>query len=291
MDRISNILGTLGAIELPQIQGTDILQIVLIAVAMYYILVWVHNTRTWFLIRGILLLLVFYTVAVLLELNTILFIFRNALGVVVTAMVVVFQPELRKALEQLGQSNMLMKSITGGAKKTEGFTPKTVEDLVKASFALGSARTGALIVIEQELPLKEYIDTGIEVDAIVSSPLLINIFEHNTPLHDGAVVLQGNRVAAATCYLPLSKNPDIPKELGTRHRAAIGLSESTDSVTIVVSEETGAVSVAQNGTLSRDLTPDLLREQLDALLTPQEDRQPGFRFWKGWQRNAKEDSE
>ena len=291
MGTISNILGTLGAIELPQIKGTDILQIILIAVAIYYILVWVRSTRTWFLIRGILLLLGFYAVAVLLELNTILFIFRNALGVVVTAMVVVFQPELRKALEQLGQRNMLMKTLTGGAKDTDDFSPKTVEELVKASFALGATKTGALIVIEQELPLKEYIDTGIEVDAIVTSQLLINIFEHNTPLHDGAVILQGNRVTAATCYLPLSKNPEISKELGTRHRAAIGLSETSDSMTIVVSEETGAVSIAQNGELTRDLTPVMLREQLDTLLTPQEGRQAGLWFWKGWQKNAKEDSE
>ena len=291
METLLNLWGRLAAIDLPQIQITDIIQIILIAVALYYILVWVRNTRTWFLIRGILILLLFYAVAEILELNTILFIFRNALGVVVTAMVVVFHPELRKALEQLGTGNMFLNSLTGGMKNPDGFSPKTVEELVKASFLLGSTRTGALIVIERQLSLQEYIDTGIEVDAVVSSPLLINIFEHNTPLHDGAVVVQGNRVAAATCYLPLSKNPEISKELGTRHRAAIGVSEVTDSVTIVVSEETGKVSVAQNGRLTQDYEPEELREFLDTLLERQEPRQTGLKFWKGLRKNAKTDSE
>ena len=291
MQWLINLMGTLGAIELPAISVADIVQIILIAIALYYILVWVRNTRTWFLIRGILMILIFYFLAAVLELNTILFIFRNALGVVITAVVVVFQPELRKALEQLGTGNMFANSLLGGPRNVDGFSPKTVEELVKASYLLGSTRTGALIVIEQKLSLQEYVDTGIEVDAVVSGALLINIFEHNTPLHDGAVVLKGDRVVAATCYLPLSKNPEISKDLGTRHRAAIGVSEVTDSVTIVVSEETGKVSVAQNGQLTQYQKPEELREFLDTLLETRPQRMPGFKFWKGWQKNAKVDSE
>ena len=292
MDTITNFFGRVGAIRLPQINIADILQIIIIAVVLYYFLIWVRQNRTWFLIRGILLLLVFYLTAVLLEWNTILFIFRNALGVVVTAMVVVFQPELRKVLEQLGQTNVLFNRITGGRVHTENeFSQKTIEELVKASFALGKTRTGALMVLEQRIPLLEYENTGIEVDAVVTSQLLINIFEHNTPLHDGAVIIKGNRVAAATCYLPLSKNPDIPKSLGTRHRAAIGLSESTDSVTIVVSEETGRVTIAQNGVLTPPLNADSLRERLDELKAPEQKDQAGLRFWKGRRKNEKDDSE
>ena len=251
------------------------------------------RTRPWFLIRGILFLLAFYLLAALFELNTILFIFRNALGVVVTAMVVVFQPELRKVLEQLGQTNVLFNSITGGRVHSDhDFSHRTVEELVKASYALGRTRTGALIVLEQNVPLVEYINTGIQVDALVTSQLLINIFEHNTPLHDGAVIMQGNRVTAATCYLPLSKNPEIPKHLGTRHRAAVGVSESTDSVTIVVSEETGKVTLAEGGALSSPLSPDELRERLSELCTPEQaPRQMGLRLWKGRQNNEKSDSE
>ena len=185
---------------------------------------------------------------------------------------------------------MFFNFLTNDVMEGE-FDQKCIEELVKASFALGRTRTGALIVIQRQLSLDEYIRTGIEVDAILTSPLLINIFEHNTPLHDGAVIIKGNRVAAATCYLPLSKNPDIPKALGTRHRAAIGLSESTDSVTIVVSEETGRVTIAQNGVLTPPLSADGLRERLDELKAPEQEGQTGFRFWKGRRKNEKDDSE
>lgn len=291
VDAFSTFLSILGSIELPQVGISDIIQIAILAVVFYYALILVRNTRTWFLIRGIILLLIFYFLAVVLELNTILFIVRNSLSVVVMAMVIVFQPELRMALEQLGQRNMLFNALNAGEAGTKSFDLRTVEELVKASYALGRTRTGALIVIEQEVPLIEYINTGIEVDAKLTSPLLINIFEHNTPLHDGAVIVRGNRVVAATCYLPLSSNAEIPKELGTRHRAAMGVSETTDSVTIIVSEETGKVSVAERGVIRRDLKPDELRERLDALRTTEESGDNGLKFWKGWQRNERKDSE
>ncbi len=291
MDTFSGFLSIIGSIELPQIGVADIVQIAILAVVLYYVLVLVRNTRTWFLIRGIIVILVFYAVAVVFELNTILFIVRHGLSVLVMAMVIVFQPELRKALEQLGQRNMIFNVLAGPGSRDDAFDQRTVEELVRASFALGRTRTGALIVIEQTVPLLEYIETGIEVDAKLTSQLLINIFEHNTPLHDGAVIVRGDRVVSATCYLPLSGNQEIPKELGTRHRAAMGVSETTDSVTIIVSEETGKVSVAERGEIRRDLTRDELRERLDALRTSEDVQGNTLKFWKGWQKNESKDSE
>ena len=276
-------------LELPRIGITDVVEIVIIAFAIYEILILVRNTRTWFLIKGIGLLFAFFALAALFKLNTILFIAEHALNVIVMGLLIVFQPELRKALEQLGKSNVIFSLFGSSEIVDRGFDQTVIEELVKASYALGRTRTGALIVIERELPLEEYEKTGIEVDAIVTSALLINIFEHNTPLHDGAIIIRGNRVTAATCYLPLSKNQEIPKALGTRHRAAIGVSEVTDSLTIVVSEETGHVSVAENGQLSHGLKVDELREKLQLLHTPAEQKTFDWKFWKGLRKHEKLD--
>jgi diadenylate cyclase len=171
-----------------------------------------------------------------------------------------------------------------GKDVQERFTDKTVNELLKACFDMGEARTGALIVIEQNILLTEYERTGINVDAVLTSQLLINIFEHNTPLHDGAVIVKGNRITAATCYLPLSDNMMLSKELGTRHRAGVGISEVTDSLTVIVSEETGAVSVAYKGELTRNITADVLREQL-VLLQNKSVAPKKFKFWKGWNKD------
>ena len=162
----------------------------------------------------------------------------------------------------------------------ERFSDKTVNELIKGSFEMGKAKTGALIVIEKNTRLTEYIRTGIELDSLVTSQLLLNIFEHNTPLHDGAIIVRGNRIISATCYLPLSDNMELSKELGTRHRAGVGISEVTDSLTIIVSEETGKVSIAQKGTLMRGVTPEELREQL-VILQDKNTSTKKFRFWKG----------
>ena len=167
-------------------------------------------------------------------------------------------------VEQLGQKKIMASIIPfdAGKEVKERFTDKTVNELIKACYDMAEVKTGALIVIEQEIRLDEYIRTGINVDAILTSQLLINIFEHNTPLHDGAVIVRENRIVAATCYLPLSDNMELSKQLGTRHRAGVGISEQTDSVTIIVSEETGQVSVAQNGRLIRGVNSSRLREIL-----------------------------
>jgi diadenylate cyclase len=178
-------------------------------------------------------------------------------------MVVILQPELRKALEGIGRKNFFHGLLNFSEATEEGrFSDKTINEIVRACGEMAKVRTGALIVIEQSHPLTEFERTGIDVDGIVTSQLLINIFEHNTPLHDGAVIIRGDRITSATCYLPLSDNMGIGKELGTRHRAGVGVSEATDSLTIIVSEETGKISVAYEGELERAVDSDRLRERL-----------------------------
>ena len=169
----------------------------------------------------------------------------------------------RRVVEQIGEKNPLSAiSFASGQEENERFSDKTINELVRASFEMGEVKTGALIVIEKTITLEEYEKTGIPIDGVLTSQLLINIFEHNTPLHDGAVIVRNNRVTAATCYLPLSDNMDLNKNLGTRHRAGVGISEVTDSFTIIVSEETGNVSYASGGELHTAVTPSDLRDQL-----------------------------
>ena len=227
-------------------------------------MVWIKFTRAYTLLKGILVVLLFILFAYILKMNTILWIIKNLSTILLTSVVVIFQPELRKMLEQLGQKKIMASilPLDSGKEVQERFTDKTINELVKACFDMGEVRTGALIVIEQNIRLSEYERTGIYVDAVLTCQLLINIFEHNTPLHDGAVLVRGNRIVAATCYLPLSDNMELSKQLGTRHRAGVGISEVSDSLTIIVSEETGQVSVAQNGKLSRGLTSAELRSAL-----------------------------
>ena len=267
---------------LPKISKTNILEIVIIAFLIYEIMVWIKNTRAWNLLKGILVILAFTFIAWVLKLYTILWILEKIALVATTALVIIFQPELRKALEQLGSKNLLtdLLPFEGGRPSDDAFTEKTINELVRASVELGKAKTGALMVIEQETPLKDIERTGIEIDGLVTSQLLINIFEHNTPLHDGAVVIRGNRVVAATCYLPLSDNTSISKDLGTRHRAAVGISEVTDSLIIVVSEETGRISLAENGGLIKISDADTLNRARAEKLG-QEEHGNRFRIWKG----------
>lgn len=270
----------------------NLLEIAIIAFLVYEILLWIKNTRAWTLLKGIVVILGFTVFVYVLRLNTIFWIVSRLAFVATTALVIIFQPELRKALEQLGSQNFFSNLLSFDDGKTKQmFSDKTINELVRATFEMAKVKTGALMVIERETSLKEIERTGIEINGLVTSQLLINIFEHNTPLHDGAVVIRGNRVAAATCYLPLSDNMTISKDLGTRHRAAVGVSESTDSLTIVVSEETGRVSVAEEGSLTRVQNADGLREILSVL--KKEEEVPGNRFklWKGRRRNGKKTDE
>lgn len=263
-DMAVRLSGYLSKLSLPSLGVTDILEIALISFFIYQFMVWIKFTRAYTLLKGILIVLLFILFAYVLKMNTILWIIKNLSTILLTSVVVIFQPELRKMLEQLGQKKFMASifPLDAGKAVQERFTDKTINELVKACFDMGEARTGALIVIEQNIRLSEYERTGINVDAVLTSQLLINIFEHNTPLHDGAVLVRGNRIVAATCYLPLSDNMELSKQLGTRHRAGVGISEVSDSLTIIVSEETGQVSMAQNGQLSRGLTSAELRSAL-----------------------------
>lgn len=250
----------------PNVHLTDIIEILIVSVIVYEIMLWIKNTKAWMLLKGMIVLGLFILVAAIFQMHTILFLARESINVLAVAAVVVFQPELRRALEKLGEKNLLSNiNLFDRNKENQRFSDETVESLVKACFDMGSVCTGALIVVEQAIRLTEYEMTGIELDCKVSSQVLLNIFEHNTPLHDGAVIVRGDRITSATCYLPLSDNMQISKDLGTRHRAALGMSEVSDALIIAVSEENGQVSVAMGGQLARGVTPEYLATRLSQI--------------------------
>ena len=283
MTTINNFVQNyLSKIYIPRLQWTDVIEIIIIAVVLYNILVWIMNTKAWALLKGIVVVALFAVVAYILNLKTILWIAGKTISVGVIALVIIFQPELRRALEQLGRKKIVAGLLNFGDNKgkDERFSDKTASEIVKAAFEMGAVRTGALIVVEQDMVLEEYVKTGILVDGFVTSQLLINIFEHNTPLHDGAVIIRGNRIISATCYLPLSDNVGLSKALGTRHRAGVGISEATDSLTIIVSEETGKVSVAVGGELIHDIDEESLRSKLEYIRRKTIDVK-SFRLWRG----------
>ncbi len=225
--------------QLPIIKIRDIVEIALIAFVIYQLLVWIQGTRAWMLFKGIIVLGLISAGAMIFEFNTILWIFAKTINVGIIAIVVVFQPELRRALEQLGRRNILSTIIPFDDGREDDIAGESIiSEIVNAVSEMAAVKTGALIVIEQSERLEEYESTGIPVGAYVTRQILVNIFEHNTPLHDGAVLIRGNRIIAATCYLPLSDNMTLSKELGTRHRAGVGISEVADCIVIIVSEET-----------------------------------------------------
>lgn len=266
---------------------TDILEIFILAFLVYSLLLWIKNTRAWTLLKGIMVLVLFVSVVYLLQMNTLIFLVNRIIDIAIIAAVVVFQPELRRVLEQLGEKEIvsaLIPIMDTNRGVSERFSDKTVNEIVKASVEMSKVKTGALIVIEQNIRLDEYERTGIVLDSVLTSQLLINIFEHNTPLHDGAVIVKGNRITAATCYLPLSDNMMLSKELGTRHRAAVGISEVTDSMTVIVSEETGNISIAYKGELKRNVSAEVLKEHL-IVLQNKSVQQKKFKLWKGWNKN------
>ena len=291
MTAINNFIQNyLNKFYVPRIQWTDVIEILFIAFVLYSILVWIKDTKAWSLLKGIIVVMVFTIIAYILNLRTILWIAGKTISVGIIALVIIFQPELRRALEQLGRKRIVLGLFSFGDNKDKGelFSAKTAEEIVEAVYAMAAVRTGALIVIEQDMMLEEYIRTGIEVDGIVTNQLLINIFEHNTPLHDGAVIVRENRVVAATCYLPLSDNINLSKELGTRHRAGVGISEVTDSFTIIVSEETGAVSIAVGGEILRNIDKESLRNKLECLRKKTVEVKP-FKLWRGRLKNEGKD--
>lgn len=268
---INTIVNSRVVSMLPKVGIGDIVEIIILVTIIYYLIKHLRGTRAWLLFKAVLIALGIYCLAYIANLSVILTIFQSLALFAGFAMVVAIQPELRKLIENLGAKSINVSTISiirGIFKnsKNEQVKPKisdnTIQELVKGCFQMGKAKTGALICIEGNIPLKDYVESGIAVDAVVTGALLINIFEKNTPLHDGAVIIQNDRVTAATCYLPLSDSKKINKDLGTRHRAAIGLSESTDALVIAVSEETGAVSVARGGKLKHNLSREKLFEEI-----------------------------
>lgn len=290
---IQNLLGLLNTFiekylywfDIPKFNRIDFVEIIIIALLVYNILVWVKNTRAWVLLRGIIIIILFCLIAAVFQMNTILWIVARTINMAVIAVVIVFQPELRRALESLGRKNFLTSIFNFDTQKDQvRFSDKTVAEITKASFEMAKVKTGALIVVEQNMMLTEYERTGIMLDSLVSSQLLINIFEHNTPLHDGAIIVRGDRIVSATCYLPLSDNMGLSKDLGTRHRAAVGISEVTDALVVVVSEETGNVSVAISGKLFRNLDAENLKRKLGFIQKHSIDTDK-FRLWRRRQKH------
>jgi diadenylate cyclase len=236
----------------------SIVDIILVWYVIYKLINLIRGTKAVQLLKGIIVILLVRVVSEFLGLRTLSWIMQQAINWGFLAIIIIFQPELRRALEQLGRGKFFSRSSSSDDNDQE----KSVEAILKATDYMAKRRIGALISIERETGMSDYIETGIQLNSKISSELLINIFIPNTPLHDGAVIVQKNTVAAAACYLPLSESPFISKELGTRHRAALGISEVTDSITVVVSEETGGISLTINGELHRDLKADEFRNLL-----------------------------
>ena len=230
---LNQIRAYLSSLYFPRIQVIDIVEILIIAGLIYFFMAWIQRTRAYTLLKGILIVVIFIVVASIFQMSAILWITSRLASIALLALVIIFQPELRKALESLGNRSYLSNlfPFDASADRGERFSDRTISEIVRAVNEMSEVRTGALIVIEQNILLTDYVNTGIELDAEVSSQLLVNIFEHNTPLHDGAVIMRGDRVASATCYLPLSNNAKISKKYGTRHRAGLGISEESDAFT------------------------------------------------------------
>lgn len=274
-------------ITIPKVSVIDVIEILIIAYVFYHIIIWIKDTRAWTLLKGMVFLVVFYFFAMILEMNVVIWVFNNVMVIGAIALVVIFQPELRNALEHLGRRNILRKiSLEGTKKDTYRYSNKSVQAIVKATYDMARVKTGALIVVEKNIQCREYERTGIPINADISSQLLINIFEHNTPLHDGAVLLRDDKVLAATCYLPLSNNLNVSKDLGTRHRAGLGISEVSDSLTVIVSEETGAVSLAMDGKLFHKIDADTLTLRLREASKSGSEKKKRF-----WHRKKKKDDE
>ena len=289
-NRIKNISSMYITMPDVNITAVDIIEILIISVLFYQVLIWIKNTRAWNLFKGIIMILLFVLLAAIFRMSTILWLAEKTLNVGLIALVIIFQPELRNALSNLGGKNILGSFFSIGKNDEAKFTDKTIDELIKACIAMGKVKTGALIVVEDEIQLHEYIKTGIDVDAIITSQLLINIFEKNTPLHDGAVITRGDRIVSATCYLPLSDSMTLSKDLGTRHRAAVGVSEVSDSVTRVVSEETGKISMAMKGQIYHDVDTDFMRKQLKYLQNRNVEA-TGIELLKRRLKNGKKNSE
>ncbi|NLY60290.1 MAG: TIGR00159 family protein [Clostridiales bacterium] len=261
----------------PYLQFPDIIRhivdITVVAFVLYQLLLLIRKTRAEQVLKGVVFLFFIYFVTKGLKLNTIAWILENTINFGITAVVIVFLPEIRRALEQIGRGRFFERSLLLGDDR-EKDTQSIVNGIADAVANMSKTRTGALIVVEKQTGINEIIETGVKLDARLTRELLENIFIPNTPLHDGAVVIRGERIAAAGCFLPLTENPNLSKQLGTRHRAALGITESSDALAIIVSEETGVISMAQNGKLTRYLDMDGLKSVLRSIYYKENDVGP-----------------
>lgn len=247
-------------VQLPAISFINIIDMLVVAILIYKLFQWIKGTRAIQLIKGLVVLLVAATVSDWLHLYTINWMLENIKTMVVVAIPVVFQPELRRTLERLGRGKFFGRPLMHLGEEDE---IRIIGEITRSAVAMSKNKTGALIVIERETGINDYIETGIRMDCLISAELITNVFIPNSPLHDGAVIIRGDRVAAAGCFLPLTENPNLSKELGTRHRAAMGVSELSDAIALIVSEETGIISIAHEGKLIRHLDEKTLREFLE----------------------------
>lgn len=263
----------------PDIKIIDVFELVIMCLVVYRLLLLIKDTRAWVFVKGILVLLIAYAAADVIGFHVIRLIFDSLFGMLAILMVVLFQQEIKKIIAEIGKNGLLWKP---GKKKDDDkslLSQSSIEAIVEAAADMSEARIGALILIERDIPLKEWSDTGIKVDAEISRQMVSQIFEKNTPLHDGAVIIKNNRIESATCYLPLSKNDGISKSLGTRHRAGIGISEVTDAFVLIVSEETGRISVVQDGDIQHKVTPNELRNKLNGIVKPVREARK-FNVWR-----------
>ncbi|MGE5552600.1 MAG: diadenylate cyclase CdaA [Betaproteobacteria bacterium] len=269
---------------LPRFGLVDVLDILIIAFVVYKVITLLRNTGTVSLLKGLTVLFLATLVSGWLGLRAVNWLLERAVTGLLVALPVVFYPELRRTLEQLGRGQLFRHGLAELGRRERS---ELIGAIVRATALLSAEKVGALIVLERETGLQEYVDTGIALDARVSAELLGNLFTPNTPLHDGAAIIRGNRVAAAGCFLPLTGNPGLPKELGTRHRAGVGISEISDAAVVIVSEETGIVSLAVGGRLERHLDEEGLREQLATLIKTKETARSWWgEVWEAGQRRG-----
>jgi len=254
----------------------EIIDILIVSYVIYKLILLLRGTRAIQLLKGIFVVVLTWALSFLFHLNTLQWLMNQMFTYGVMALIIIFQPELRRALEQLGRGKLFSRSTIDEDVQVN----RRIGEIVKTVNTLSRRKIGALVVFERETGLSDYVESGIPIGAEISSELLINIFIPNTPLHDGAVIIRQNQLMAAGCYLPLSENPFISKELGTRHRAAIGMSEVSDAISVVVSEETGQISLAINGQIVRDIKEESLISKLYEELTMKNKTKEKSAFWK-----------
>ena len=280
----------LSTLSIPSVHITDIIDIIIVAIVIYTVIHWIKETRAWSLFRGLMVIALFSLLSYNLHFHTITWIIERTFSVGVIAVIIIFQPELRKALEQIGASGF--SSVTGllqTKSSDDRLSPQDANEIAEACVKMAEVKTGALIVIERNVSMGDIVSaSGVAVDAVISSQLLINIFEDKTPLHDGAVIIRDNRVAAASCILPVTQS-EIGQELGTRHRAAVGASEVSDAFIIVVSEETGKISIARDGKLEKAVSEAVFRQELLNLCekTAPAGAKAINKIWRGMSRHDK----